>query len=218
MRNLIILAAGQAIQLDGYNKLLINDPVSNKNILENYLDVFQGFNAKVVLGYRAINVIHKYPNESYVFNKDWAITNSSYSLGLAIENINETHYIVSGDLIFDKELLLGLEDDRPNLVATRQNENRHEQSLNVVTDEFSQVKEIYKGRFKDVSHPEAVGIIKVSCPQILRTLKQNCLKNKNLFVGENLPLTAKSKFYSFGIDEFRFHEINTVNDYLNLIG
>ena len=39
----IILAAGQAVQLDGYNKLLIKDPESGASILDKYIEAFNGF-------------------------------------------------------------------------------------------------------------------------------------------------------------------------------
>ena len=54
----IILAAGQDCQLDGYNKLLIKDPESGDSVLDKYIEAFNGFNITVV-GYRAINVMHE---------------------------------------------------------------------------------------------------------------------------------------------------------------
>ena len=62
----IILAAGQAVQLDGYNKLLIKDPSTKKTILDMYLEAFQGHDVTIVLGYRAINVMHEYGDLNYI--------------------------------------------------------------------------------------------------------------------------------------------------------
>ena len=92
----IILAAGQGLQLDGYNKLLIQDPLSGKSILDKYLEAFAGMEITVVLGYRSINVMHKYPSLKYIYNRDWAVWNNSYSLSLAITE--EPTFVISGDL------------------------------------------------------------------------------------------------------------------------
>ena len=57
---LIILAAGDAFELDGYSKLLINHPREKKNILELYSEVFDVKDIIIVVGFKAIEIMNKY--------------------------------------------------------------------------------------------------------------------------------------------------------------
>ena len=56
---LIILAAGDAFELDGYSKLLINHPKEKKNILELYSEVFDVKDIVIVVGFKAIEIIRR---------------------------------------------------------------------------------------------------------------------------------------------------------------
>ena len=164
----IILAAGQAVQLDGYNKLLIKDPSTKKTILDMYLEAFQGHDVTIVLGYRAINVMHEYGDLNYIYNSDWAVSNSSYSLSLALNE--EPCFVISGDLFIEPELISSIDKAGPNIIATIKNDSRTSSALNVTQDSEGNIKEIYQGKLRNSSDPEAVGIYKISSKEIL-----NCL-------------------------------------------
>jgi choline kinase len=64
--------------------------------------------------------------------------------------------------------------------------------------------------------PEAVGIFKITDSELLRQWKKNCLTNKNVFSGINLPLNIKT-ISAVDITNLFFHEINTPLDYLSLL-
>jgi len=210
----IVLAAGQGYQLDGFNKLLIKNPVDGERIIDKYIELFEGKELTFVLGYRAINVMHNYPDLNYIYNNDWAVTNNSYSLSLAISD--EPCYVVSGDLFFDQALIDELDMAPPNLVVTQMRDNRTLSAVNVSSDKKGVVEEVYQGKLRSFDHPEAVGIFKISSPDLLRIWKRNCLEYGNLFVGQNIPFNESDNVFLHNIPSYRVDEINTPMDYLRL--
>ena len=210
----IVLAAGQATQLDGFNKLLIKHPKTRKTIIETLSESFSGMEMTLVLGYRAINVMHEYPFLNYIYNHDGAISNSSYSLSIAMEEY-EPCFVVSGDLFISKDLVKSMMDGPENLVATLQNESRSLNALNV-SHENNQINDIYQGKLRDTSDPEAVGIYKISSRNLLKRWKQNCSKYTNLFIGQNLIIDNDEEIFMHDINGFEFSEINTPEDFIRL--
>lgn len=211
----IVLAAGQGFQLDGFNKLLIRDPVDNKLIIEKYREAFDGMDLSIVLGYRAINVMNKYPDFDYVYNSDWAVTNNSYSLNLSLND--EPCYVISGDLFIEPELVTMLENYGPNLVLTKNRESRSLSALNVSTDNNGYIQELYQGKLRKPNDPEAIGIYKISSPEILKKWRRNCREYGNLFAGQNLPYDLKTPVVNVDIQGHRLDEINTPMDYIRLL-
>ena len=108
----IILAAGQSVHLDGYHQLLVRDPKTENTILDGYIDIFGEKNITVIVGFRAIEIISKYPNLNYIYNKDWAVTNNSGSLGL-IDNA-EPGYVLSSDFFISLDLIDHMEQEGGN--------------------------------------------------------------------------------------------------------
>jgi choline kinase len=211
----IILAAGQGYQLDGFNKLLIHDPVSNMKLIDKFSNAFSGMEITIVVGYRAINVMHKYPDYHYVYNPEWAASNNSYSLSLAINE--EPCYVISGDLLIEPDLVEMLENAGPNLVVTQMRDNRTPSALNVLTDKQQNIQELYQGKLHNLTDPEAIGIYKISSPGLLLKWKRNCRKYSNLFIGQNLPFNESEPVRTLDVDEKRLDEINTPMDYLRLL-
>jgi choline kinase len=210
-KRLIILAAGQGFKLDGFNKLMIRDPKTRETILEKYKRLFKNYRVCVVVGYRAIELMSEHPELDYVENEDWRITGNSYSLALTLD---ETPcVIISADLIFDEKMIDLIENSPENSVFFYNSENK---GINTVRGkiENSLVSSLYMG--EEYSDPEAVGIFKITDSQILRQWKRNCLTNKNVFAGINLPLDMK-EISAVDISNLFFHEVNTPLDYLALI-
>jgi len=211
----IILAAGQAVQLDGYNKLLIKDPVSKKTILDMYLEAFKGHDITVVLGYRAINVMHEYSDLDYVYNSDWAISNSSHSLSLALSD--EPCFVISGDLFIEPEIVSAIDEAGPNIIATIKRDSRTLSALNVSHDSSNKVQEIYQGKLKEVTDPEAIGIYKISSKSILKSWRSNCIQHRNLFAGQNLDLGSDDPIIQLDVSPYRLQEVNTPMDYFRIM-
>lgn len=210
---IIILAAGQGFQLDGFNKLLIRDPLTKKKILDIYLDIFKNYKITIVLGFRAINVMHEYPKLNYIFNPRWATTNNSYSLSLALSN--NPVIILSGDLIFEKKLIHDLINCNHNSVVTKNNFNRNSNSLNAIIDKKKNIKNIYQGKIKSINDREAMGIFLIKDRKILNEIKDKCNVNKKGFVAENLPFN-KWEFKNFDATNYRLDEINNPEDFLSI--
>ena len=211
----IILAAGQGYKLDGFNKLLIVDPKDNKTLLDKYVDAFGEENLTVVLGFRAINVMHQYPNLNYIFNSDWNVTNNSYSLAIALQN--EPCCILSGDLIVDPDLLEVLKEDNHNLVITRTREHRTSTALNTVTNTNGIVTEFYQGKLRSQNDRESMGVFKIIDAGILRKWRQNCFDNPHSFAAQNLPVGDEGSLFEMISDKYELFEIDTPLDFLNLI-
>ena len=210
----IILAAGQGFQLDGCVKLLIKDPISKKRIIDRLIEIFDEKNITIVVGYKAIEIIQRYPKINYVFNPDWKITNNSYSLGLALDE--NPCYVLSSDLIISNDIITKLENSHPNSILTSNIENREMNSLNCNIDDDYRISNIYQGARKKNNDPEAIGVYKISNEQVLRKWKKNCLLHGNLFAGQNLPFGIESIF-AIDKENYRVDEINTVIDMLNII-
>ena len=210
----IVLAAGQGYHLDGFNKLLLKHPITNERIIESYIRLFGRDNLHFVLGYRAINVIHNYSNLNYIYNSDWAIANNSLSLSIVLD---ETPCIVlSGDLFLDDSLVEKILKGPPNLTVTKNNDARSSSSLNIIKNNSSIISEIYQGKLKNPRDLEAMGIYKICDESLLKSWKKKCLKNKNLFVGQNLDF-SKSNIYSLEIFGNDLFEINHPDDYLRYL-
>ena len=211
---IIILAAGQGFQLDGYNTVLIKHPKTGQCIMEQYLELFDYREITMVVGYRAVNIMHRYPKLRYVFNSQWSITNNSYSLGLALSD--EPCFVVSSDMFIDKEIFKMMEDAEANCVLTENSEERVLASLNCSLED-RRIQEIYQGEVRTRQDPEAIGVYKITDSNLLSIWRHSCLRHTNLFHAQNLPLNEETSVYSVDIGSYNLDEINTPLDYIKLI-
>ncbi|MDE7065988.1 MAG: NTP transferase domain-containing protein [Desulfovibrionaceae bacterium] len=211
----IILAAGQGTVLDGMVKCLIKHPGTGKTLLEHMLEAFSTHAITVVVGYRAIEIMQHQPHLHYVYNREWALTNSAYSLGLALTE--EPCFVVSGDLFFCPSLIRQLEEMPGNVAVTTLRENRPLSAINCVMRN-GRIEEAYMGHLRNAAHEEALGLFKIVDPDLLRTWKDRCLKYGNMFAGMALPF---EEFFSpvttLPLGREPFFEVNTVDDYLRLL-
>ena len=210
----IVLAAGQGFQLDGLNKVLLRDPVDGKRIMDQFVHMFGGTDMTVVVGYKAIEIMQRYPELHYVHNADWKVTNNSYSLGLALNE--EPCYVTSCDLFMDADIVDRLNAAGPNCMLTARTENRQLNSLNCGLDDDGRVVEIYQGGLHKQTDPEAMGVFKISDRSLLASWRQRCMSHSNLFCGQNLPL-ENCPVLAVDKGDSRFDEINTVADYIRVL-
>lgn len=212
--HVIILAAGRSLQLDGISKAMIRHPRTGRTILEHAIEAFAGKHITVVVGFRAIQIMQAYPQLDYVHNPDWALTNNAMSLGLALDS--RPAYVVSGDIFIGPELVQRLDHAAPDLVLVSDREKRALSAIHCVVDERRQVVETYQGPVRSMSHPESVGIFKVSDAGLLRTWQRRCIEHSNLFAGQLLPCDQAPVAVEMLGGEL-FFEINTPVDYLELL-
>jgi choline kinase len=210
----IILAAGRGQQLDGMAKVLIRHPVTGRSILQHAVEAFAGKRIIVVVGYRAVNVMECEPDLTYVVNHDWALTSNAMSLGLALDD--EPTYVVSGDIFFPRDLIVHLDAQGPDLALTEARENRVLSAVHCILREDQSIAETYQGPLRNVAHPEAIGLFKISDLDLLRRWKRACIGHGNLFVGQTLPCDG-APVRASPRGDFDFTEINTPIDYLRLM-
>jgi choline kinase len=211
----IILAAGQGFLLDGMVKCLVRAPHDGRKLLEKVQEAFAGHQITVVVGYRAVAVMQEFPKLDYVYNPDWASTNNSHSLGLALND--EPCYVLSSDLVFERSLVHELDAAGPNLVLVERRENRILTSVNCALEK-DRVRELYVGPLRAPNDPEAVGVFKISDRTLLRQWRRNCMKHGNLFVGQNLCLSATEfDVPAHDVGSHLFYEINHPADYLRAL-
>lgn len=213
VNQVIILAAGKSLQLDGVNKALIEHPISRKTILDCMIDAFEGKVITVVVGFSAIQIMQKYPQLNYVINPNWAVTNNAMSLGLALTN--EPTYVVPGDIYLDKKLVYRLDNEVSDLALTRNTENRVLSSIHAITKD-NNIIDVYQGPIKNSTHPETTGLFKISNKEALTAWRNQCLQHGNLFAGQLLPVNV-TNIKSVDVEKDFLWEINTPTDYLNLI-
>jgi hypothetical protein len=209
---LIILDAGDAFELDGYNKLLIKHPVKNKRIIELYKEYFNVEKIEIVVGYKAIEIMNLYPELSYKYNKNWQTTSSGYSLSLALSD--EPCYIVPSDFILDKETV-DLMSEHDNCALIKCTENRRPSSLNSRVSSDGEIESIYRGQSRN-NDPELTGVFKVSDKSLLLEWRKRCVLNPQGYAGENLPLGEICNIISVEATNKTF-EINTPEDYIQFL-
>jgi choline kinase len=214
VKQAIILAAGRGHQVDGMAKVLIRHPVTGKTILQHAIEAFAGKRIVVVVGFRAVQVMESAPALDYVVNYDWELTSNAMSLGLALDD--EPTYIVSGDIFFDRDLVQHLDAQGPDLALTEARENRPLSAIHCVLRDDQSIAETYQGAVRNITHPEAIGLFKVSDTELLRRWKRVCIAHGNLFVGQTLPCDG-APIASVPRGSFEFSEINTPADYLRLM-
>ncbi len=209
----IVLAAGKSQQMDGLSKVLIRHPTTGKTVLDYAIEAFGEDKVCVAVGYRAIEIMQQYPKLQYAYNPNWALTNNAMSLGLALTE--EPSYVVSGDIFLAPELITRL-DAIPNAVLTSPREKRSLSAVHCVLDEQGRLIETYQGPVRNMQHPEAVGLFKLSDKSLLREWKRRCLHHSNLFVGQLAPCDI-GEIVAVELEDELFFEINTPTDYLHLI-
>lgn len=210
----IILAAGKSYQLDGINKALITHPITKKTVIDHAIEAFPEKKITVVVGFRAIQIMQKYPHLNYVFNHDWALTNNAMSLALALED--KPTYVMSGDIFIEKKLIDRLDKSTSNLALVSDREKRVLSSIHCVINEKYEIQETYQGPIRNINHPESLGIFKISDINLLKKWKKRSFEHSNLFVGQLLPCDEFKISVEYLKDEL-CHEINTPIDYLELL-
>ncbi len=172
----IILAAGMGTRLEELTK---NNPkclvqINNQSILENQIEILKknGLeNIMVVIGnegdcwteenQKKIKEI----NKEVIINKKNKTTNNSYSLMLALNEMEEEDLlIIDGDLAFSEKLLRTIISVDRDLILTKKSEDRDNPNNKVITEENGKVLEINR-KIQNINSEKSVfvygGVLKV---------------------------------------------------------
>jgi choline kinase len=210
---LIILAAGDSYELDGFNKLTIKHPKYNMSIIDIYKKIFNVNHIQVVVGFRAMNIMNDYPDFDYILNNKWQTTGSAYSLSLALDE--NPSYIISSDFILNPQLDQIFNSDNQNVVYVKKPESKRLTSLKCKVNNDI-IENIYRGKSKNMNDYEILGIFKITDPDILYNWKIKSINNPTMYAGETLIMDNFDLSYKI-IDEDIITEINTPLDYINFL-
>lgn len=104
----IILAAGMGKRLGSPTPKALTNLINGKTILDFQIEHLSGLigthNITVVVGYKKEMVMSKFPYLSFVHNDNFAQTNTSKSLLLALRKIEDDVIWLNGDVYFDAEV------------------------------------------------------------------------------------------------------------------
>jgi len=174
----IILAAGTGSRLGhGIPKALV-ELGDGKTImdqqLENIAQITSKGNVRVVLGYRGHLIEERYPDLEFVYNHRYSETNTSKSLLIGLEDVDDDVIWMNGDVVFDPSILKMIgENPGENLICV-DNKKVGEEEVKYSLDSQGFIRELSK----NVTEPlgEAVGINQVSRETIpmLRNALREC--------------------------------------------
>tara|TARA_Y100000768_G_scaffold388767_1_gene386982 strand:- start:8684 stop:9337 length:654 start_codon:yes stop_codon:yes gene_type:complete len=210
---LIILAAGDSYELDGFNKLTIKHPKYNMSIIDIYEKIFNVNHIQVVVGFRAMNIMNDYPDFDYILNNKWQTTGSAYSLSLALDK--NPSYIISSDFILNPQLDNIFNSDKQDVVYVKKSESKRLTSLKCKVNNDI-IENIYRGKSKNMNDYEILGIFKITDPDILYNWKIKSINNPTMYAGETLIMDNFNLSYEI-LDEDLITEINTPLDYINFL-
>ena len=210
----IILAAGQGYKLGNFNKLLLKDPATGLTTLDLYQEIFSDTEICIVVGYKAVHIMNSYPKYKYIYNPDWHITKDSYSLGLALSE--EPCYIIHSDLIISENIRKKMDFFDSDCAVTMNRDDRTSSSLNCGIA-GKNINTIYQGELINSNDPELIGIYKIINSNSLKILRVNCLKHKNLFIGQNISLNKDTPLAEVNVGNKEITIIKTPLDFMNFI-
>ena len=177
-------------------------------MIEMYKSLFKTENICIVVGYRALEVMSKYPDFDYVYNSKWKETGNSFSLALALDNTSSV--VISSDLFISEKAVNELLSTECNSALIKNQENKRSKGL-VCKMEGGQVEQIMPLQ-KGIQGPELCGVFKIIDKKTLQKWKKNCFNNPSLFAGENLPLDEQMDLVN--TDDKELYEVDTPEEYI----
>jgi len=212
----IILAAGESYDTqDIFPKILLKNPITNKTILDNFLNYY-GENSLFVLGFRSLSILNAYPYINVILNHSWATTKSAHSLALAVECLpsNQIVDIYSGDYFIEKNFFESFQlNQSKNLIVASFREARSPKACNLVVKDKKIISK-YTGLVRDNKDPESLGIIRTSVSNIKKWISALSINYRSLYATDIIPEEYLKDFDIF-IDDNQIYEINNSNDFIN---
>jgi len=174
----IILAAGRGNRLlpqtDRMPKCMLK--VGSKTILEHQLDILESCKIGgilIVIGYRGDKIVKLAGNRAkFIENKDYARTNSSYSLWLAREKLKAGFVYLNSDLLFHPDLLKKLLKSRHSdaMIVDKNKKSKNDMFKAFVKN--GRITRLGKDLDLNKAYGEAPGPLKLSSGFAAETFKE----------------------------------------------
>ncbi len=159
----VILAAGVGSRLGKPLPKSLNTLPSGKTIFENQLDILKkcGIHEIIcVLGFKKEFIMERYPNILYRYNPLYHITNTSKSLMMVLQSIDEDDVVwLNGDVVLEEGVLQEVMKVNGNVIGVNK-EKCAEEEVKYKTDSDGHLTEISK-QVKS-AEGEAIGVNKIS--------------------------------------------------------
>jgi L-glutamine-phosphate cytidylyltransferase len=220
----IILAAGMGKRLGGSIPKPLTELANGKTIMDFQVEHLSGIigaqNITVVVGYKKEMIMSRFPYLSFVHNDNFAQTNTSKSLLLALRKFNDDVIWLNGDIYFDAEVLrLLLNTEFSCCLVDRKKCGPEEVKYNLNEDGF------IHNVSKNIERPQG------ECLGINAVLKKDIgvfrdelekVDNQDYFEKalENLTITKKIRLKPIDVGQYYCNEIDfnddlkAVKDYL----
>ncbi|OGY83756.1 MAG: hypothetical protein A3F54_05240 [Candidatus Kerfeldbacteria bacterium RIFCSPHIGHO2_12_FULL_48_17] len=208
----VILAAGMGTRLGSLIPKPLSALIGEKTILDFQIEklarVVGANNIFICVGYKKEIIMEKFPDLVFIYNHAYAHNNTSKSLMMALEKIEEDVIWMNGDVYFEDkvlELLMG----KPQSSCLVDTKKTAEEEIKYTTDEAGNIKELSK-KVKNAAG-EALGINvirKHELPLFREELKK--VENKDYFEKalENLTMVGKIKLKPVDIGGLFCQEID----------
>ena len=205
---LLILSAGRGIGLDGFHKLNIVAPSTGETILARYRRQLSE-DVTIVVGYRAPEIMARYPRLHFIYNYSWFETGSAFSAALGLKKVPVI--VVPSDLFLDEAAAKTVRTATGNVIFTSDTENRPIAAVNV-SSEANAITEIYSGPKRHGDDVEFKGIIRIEDAELLSAFAASCEARPSLALSDCLEM-HKESFRAIDIGG-QITEINTIEEYM----
>ena len=213
----VILTAGMGKRLGGKIPKPLTALVGDKTILDYQIENLQKFvsleDILLVVGYKKEIILEKYPSITHVCNDNYAETNTSKSLLLALEEIDNDDVLwLNGDIYFDGSLLTKIIGAKDSSVLV-DNKKCGEEEVKYCVDSDGNIEEISK-TIKN-AQGEALGINLMKKKDLslfkkhLRLVDDNDYFEKAL---ENMIKQDKVEIQPINIEKYFCQEIDFPED------
>lgn len=206
--NLLILAAGRGIGLDGFHKLNLVSPSDKRTVLARYRQQICD-SVTIVVGYRAPEIMSKYPDLSYAHNYRWFETGSSFSASLGLDK--SPVIVLPSDLFLDEQAAEIVRGSSGNVIFTSRTENRPQTAVNVQSSD-GRILDVYQGPKRRGEDTEFRGIVRIEDADLLNKVRETCVQNESGAFFESL-LPHIDQFEEQDL-QGEVWEINSVEDYM----
>lgn len=208
VEELLVLSAGRGIGLDGFHKLSLVAPSNKETVLDRYRRQICD-KVTVVVGYRAPELMARYPDLNFIYNYKWFESGSGFSAGLGLSRAPVI--VVPSDLFMSDRAALTVRESTGNVIFVSRTENRPLTAVNVtISDE--QILDIYDGPKRHGGDQEYRGIVRIESKELLDAVADTCRSNPSLAFSDCLA-HHKESFRVVDL-EGAVSEINSVDDYM----